>query len=62
MLKQLFIQGVAVTLLSTQTSATMSWGHCIKTKLQDRLSLSKYEGLWFEQARDRNFRFEHGDC
>jgi len=53
---------VLVAFFVEHTRANMSWGRCTKMKLQDRLNLNKYEGLWFEQARDANFRFERGDC
>ncbi len=42
--------------------ATMSWGKCSNLRLVDHFKLESYTGLWYEQLRDKNFRFEKGDC
>ena len=53
---------LAATLLCTTVSATTSWGRCKQLRLVDKLELKRYQGLWFEQARDKNFRYERGEC
>ncbi|TNV75644.1 hypothetical protein FGO68_gene5832 [Halteria grandinella] len=43
-------------------NASTSWGSCSNLKLQENFKVEKYMGLWYEQARDKNFRYEKGDC
>ena len=53
---------VTLTLAASLTQATTSWGRCTHLRLMDKLELKRYQGLWYEQARDKNFRYERGDC
>ncbi len=53
---------IATTLIAGIAQATTSWGRCGHLRLVDKLELKKYQGVWFEQARDKNFRYEKGDC
>ena len=62
MLKKILGFGlVTLTFLGT-AFATRSNGSCEKLALQQNFDASQYVGTWFEQARDKNFLFEHYDC
>lgn len=59
-MKTLLITSLLTVL--TTVSCSASWGKCIDMKLQEDFNLQDYSGLWYEQARDKTFKYEKGDC
>lgn len=35
---------------------------CPEVQLQPDFQALSYQGLWYEHARDKNIKFEKGDC
>ena len=54
--------GTLILAFATQTLAVKSWGRCPSPTLQSGFDISQYVGTWYEIARDKNIKFEYGDC
>ena len=49
-------------ILSSCANATFSFGRCPQVTLQSNFEISKYMGDWYELVRNKDMRYEHGDC
>ena len=58
----MFFTAAILGILALTARASTSWGTCSNLRLVDNFKLDRYVGHWFEQARDKNFRYEKGDC
>ena len=43
-------------------NATFFWGMCPDVTLQSDFDITKYMGTWYELVRNKDMRFEKGDC
>ena len=53
---------VLIALGFSQVDARFKLGECPKLDLESNFSLKKYEGRWFELARDKQTPYEKGEC
>ena len=55
-----------ITLIASMTQTKMFVknlrGACPSLHLQDNFDSARYMGTWFEQLRDKNIKFQDGDC
>ena len=61
MIKNTLILGMTLALTGL-TSAKISWGKCQDIQLQENFDATRYTGVWFEIARDKQMIFERGEC
>ncbi|OMJ65977.1 hypothetical protein SteCoe_37338 [Stentor coeruleus] len=52
----------ALILTTFCVSGTFEWGSCPKVVLQSDFDLSKYLGNWFELIRNKDMKYEKGEC
>ena len=54
---------IILAVLLTYTICGWSWGGCPSvSREKGEFQVDKYLGKWYEQARDKSFRFSKGEC
>ena len=62
-MKAIIIITILVTITQTKmVRRTFGTNDCPAVKLQPNFAAAKYMGTWFEQLRDKNIKFQDGDC